>query len=1124
MKNVIGRFVTTSIMVFRRSLASWKLLSSVVLGVLLASVVMSSTVIFFDSLREIALKSALDKLGEHDANILVQTERGPTNTEEYHRVIEKVENVVQNKLSPYLNGLTSAGRSSTFFLTNSGYEEGAGRDTRRAFVAYIPDLSQRITVRDGMELPNPVYATDRDGVVLLEATTSTEAAKKNGLTVGSIVSLVPYWTDEVPFVRVKIVSTFDKADEDDSYWRLVDGIFMSSYKRGTVSGEGFETLPLYMSQDAYMKILGPLLKDMGTTYGWLLDVDLNSLTASNASTAKNEILLTRQALSSELNNFSLITELDSSLEQYDSRILLSKLQMFVVLIMITVIVLYYVFSISTLVVDQRKFEITQLRSRGATSFQILAVFVLEGGTISLVALIFGPLIAAGAIGLLGYTPSFSDLSGGGLLPVRVTAFAYGMSAIAGILSFTVLIIPAVHASKVNVAAQRSALIRNTQQSVFQKYYIDVGLLFLGILLFRQLMEQGSLAVKSALGDVAFNQVMLVLPALILLALAMVLLRLFPVVLNMVGRLFSSRMPVGLILAIWQMSRNPSSYSRLILLIILMTGLGIFAASFGGTLDRSFQDRELYAVGSDIRITSVRFNSVGRSRSMTEAYENYKHIDTVSPVFRYSGLDVTNKFLGESVTVLGVDPATFGEVALYRDDYSDVSLQELLSQLEQMDRPQGIQLPDDARTLGVLVKPDRSRPGVALAARLRDANGRYFSYELGMLDSASWSLKEVEIFQNRRPWRRLSPAAPLTLVSLSVLETNPTGTLTSGSILIDSIKARTGWGNVDNLESFSDINGWHILKNVPEAEMDQIVLSQQGAKSDGSLLFAWGTGNPMVARGIYPGLQLAPIPALASQSFLSNSGHSIGDVLTVSVGGHHTKIILIDKFEYFPTLNTKEESFLITGLEPVLTTTNRETLRGGITPNEIWISTDDSIEKSERIKLMGSLKEDGPFSYGNILDKQEALSLITIDPLVRAGWRSLLLISFGSILILSAIGFVSHSYFSFREREAQFALLRTIGLSKNQLMSLMWVEHLSVVVLGMIIGTLMGERLGTVLIPFMGSDDIGISVLPPLVMQVNWSGLLSTYLSMGVVFAMVTVISVLVARKISLNRLLRLGEK
>ena len=86
---------------------------------------------------------------------------------------------------------------------------------------------------------------------------------------------------------------------------------------------------------------------------------------------------------------------------------------------------------------------------------------------------------------------------------------------------------------------------------------------------------------------------------------------------------------------------------------------------------------------------------------------------------------------------------------------------------------------------------------------------------------------------------------------------------------------------DSLESFSDINGWHILKNVPEAEMDQIVLSQQGAKSDGSLLFAWGTGNPMVARGIYPGLQLAPIPALASQSFLSNSGHSMVKVRFIS---------------------------------------------------------------------------------------------------------------------------------------------------------------------------------------------------------------------------------------------------
>ena len=36
----------------------------------------------------------------------------------------------------------------------------------------------------------------------------------------------------------------------------------------------------------------------------------------------------------------------------------------------------------------------------------------------------------------------------------------------------------------------------------------------------------------------------------------------------------------------------------------MSGLGIFAASFGGTLERSFRERVLYSSGSDLRLLNV----------------------------------------------------------------------------------------------------------------------------------------------------------------------------------------------------------------------------------------------------------------------------------------------------------------------------------------------------------------------------------------------------------------------------------------------------------------------------------------------------------------------------------------
>ena len=60
-------------------------------------------------------------------------------------------------------------------------------------------------------------------------------------------------------------------------------------------------------------------------------------------------------------------------------------------------------------------------------------------------------------------------------------------------------------------------------------------------------------------------------------------------------------------------------------------------------------------------------------------------------------------------------------------------------------------------------------------------------------------------------------------------------------------------------------------------------------------------------------------------------------------------------------------------------------------------------------------------------------------------------------------------------------------------------------------------------PYLGHDDQGVQVLPPFVIQINWDALTLTYTAMAVLFAVIIAGVLWFVRRISLQRILRLGE-
>ncbi len=91
-------------MVAKRSLAQWRLLSTVIVGVVLACTVMAGTVVYFDALRELALDNTLNALTTNEKNILVKADRGPTTREEFKKVEDEVYNQVDNRVDWFLRG------------------------------------------------------------------------------------------------------------------------------------------------------------------------------------------------------------------------------------------------------------------------------------------------------------------------------------------------------------------------------------------------------------------------------------------------------------------------------------------------------------------------------------------------------------------------------------------------------------------------------------------------------------------------------------------------------------------------------------------------------------------------------------------------------------------------------------------------------------------------------------------------------------------------------------------------------------------------------------------------------------------------------------------------------------
>ena len=1169
--------VTASLLLIaRRMLAHGWLLSAVVVGVILAVTVMASSVIYFESLRTLALERALASVPASQLDVLVQADALPVNRDTYRKVTDTMQGSIIERVSPFLSGYEESLKTWTFLMDDPppqvlpgqcpcrtdrgpnqpGDDAEAGTiacDCRRMSFMSIPGMRENTVIVDG-DFPEPSLAPVSEGTTyVVEVMVDKATADKLDLPVGSEMKGKIFWSDEHERVTARVTGIYVRADTANVLWRIYDDVFASR-------GGSLEFARYVVPDETILDGFSAYFPGMGAEVVFLLDIDASLITPSDARLINGTLETTANELKSVIDGFSMKTILPAVINTFETELFFNRLPMFIVLILIVLVVLYYVATLASLLVETQRSEVALLRSRGATSRQVLAVFVIESLFLSGVAVIIGPLIALAGVSVIGVLPVYADLNGGEPLPVRLTVDVFTLAAIGGGLSALALFVPAVRATRLGLLTDRRARARPPRLAFIQRYYLDLGGLGLVLFMFWQLTRQGSFVATSLFGEQTVNNLILAVPALFLVAAGVVVLRVFPVSMELAGRFLSSRhvsrvAPPALILSTWQMARNPSSHVRLSLLLILTAALGVFAASFASTLNRSETEQVLYNSGADLRATLVAVRASGRSFRLADELEEIPGVISATAVYRETG-SATSRLGGDRFDFIAVDPGRFGEIAWTREDLTGGTLSDRLREVETGGQG-GLLLPEETFWLSVRMRPLISQPDALLVARLSDSNNRYYTIILGRLlpeatDEARFRCPLPEPGEPPgwcRVGTRVAPQSvgrtrpllftpPVRLHSIGVVsfghDTAPS------AVDLDDITVLDGLGRpLGVIEDFNDITTWRTLEPTVQSLGDTLTraVDDEGRETPGVARFRWTGARQREMRGIAIGRDEPVIPVLASPSFLETFSLEIGDTFVGDVGSARITTEIRGSIELFPTLHPDERPFLIADFDAFHELLNLALVLGEEQPTEYWMRTEAGVEiraasegyplesagpdpaASRVIRQLETLR----VRSGNLVDRSALLAAVSVDPLVSAGWQALLGIAFLTVLIVSAIGFLVHARVSFNSRRSELALLRTMGLSMLQLLSLVMMEQLMVIGAAVGIGVFMGTRLGDTIIPFLANSGENRVLVPPMVLEFDWAGLGLTFGLLSVVLAAVIITILISVYRMSIHHVMRMGE-
>ena len=807
-----------------------------------------------------------------------------------------------------------------------------------------------------------------------------------------------------------------------------------------------------------------------------------------------------QAIAGPFRQVTASTNLPAFLADLARKVEIGRELILLLVAEMTVLAGYALLLVGAVLAGRRRQDSALLRERGAGSGQVAAVALVEGLLLGAPAAVAATALATMAAGFL----AGPGVTGGAGTSGQPETLAFLVACVAAGFGALALAVPTL-VEGVNLPAFRAALGRRVGRTLVHRLGLDLGLVVLAVLAIWQLRVYGAPTASSALGGSittdsrqVLSPVVLLAPAVGLLAGAVLVIRLVPRFAELAERgLGHAR---GLVIALGgrEVARRPARYSRVALLVMLAAALGMLATCHAETWVRSRADQAAYEVPTDVRVVS------GPAASLPAwlagpAYRAFTGVTSATPIVD-RGIDAGPATGGQ---LLAIDPAA---VAAIPDP--PASLRAVTPEVEALavSRPAapGVALPAGTIRLAVTMDtdlvavtdptaPPATLPPVAdvdVRLWLVDADGRISSLDAGTAPPRAAGTR-LEILLARPVGRRLTaPDDGLRLLAVEIAIAAPSGLGDVGSVELRGVGASSAaapaagpWTAVPVDPAAS---GWRWVRlddarqtpyDPPPAHWGRIEMGTgPGATAPA------GTNVLPTRFRLWAAPDTTPLPVLVNQGFLDATGAAVGDTVDGQVVGDGVRLRIIGTTDLFPPLDPTRPFMVLDRRWFELARVGA----GGATvdADEWWLTTSPGLTGPA---LAAALRAP-PFLARDVLDRPALVAAGAADP-ISLGTSGALRLAALSALAFAVIGFTVHVAVSARERVAELALLRALGVSSRQVLVWLWVEHASILAFSLVAGSGLGLLLAWLILPSATLTPAGGAPVPPatIVVPVDFVG-------------------------------------
>jgi len=1107
--------------VLKRGAADWLILSAVAVTVVLATTLLATGPIYSDAVTLGALQRTLEASPVDEANIQISVRVKPES-------VSLANDVVGTQVA---RAFTAVEYDVYENVTAESYTLPAQMDDGVVDIAifqYFEGVESHASLTAGA-WPKPSGS-------LLEVAISDRLASNLELTIGDVVP-VTNRQDQSEGRVIVIVGIYESPDAADPYW-YNDPLAIEAVTQSTA----FDTHgPFIVDRETLLQDLTAVNNQVR----WRVITDTSSITIEDLPSLIGNLDLLRERLNDvggpqlapntvNYDDFLIDGSLRSILLEADRSLIVTRSGVLMLSVQLSILAGLALVLTAGLLVESRRIETDLLRSRGATSDQIVRLSLLEGALLTLPAALVAPWLAVGVLSLLN---RFGPLASIGLkLKPSPTVSSFILAIFAALGCMVALAAPAYLSSQ---SFSESYVKRGRQESRsnLQRMGVDLALFAAAGIGFWQLSVHGETITTAIRGRFGIDPLLIAAPAVGVVAGAVLALRLIPLLARSSDRVAGATRSTVPALSAWQISRRPTRYARSALLLIMTIAIGVFAATYTVTWIQSQDDQAAFDVGADVRVLpNRRLNRSIADIHLRSALQDIGTVAAAMPLVRVSGGGTDSGPIRRYVIL---DAAQAAEVVDLRADLGPGFAEAMESLVARRPALASIPLPGEPQRISAVFDVEvEPLPGAAVIPEdasvcfcpsvriiVQDADGLLHRIDLGTLavDSGPQRI-EADLPHRLADGQMLAPAYPLSLVDVEIRSPTPLdrgrdAALTFSGVFTSSQIGGGPWALVTNFDETS----WDLSATTVSNAFRQPSITE-GTAETGDLAFELSTGRTF---GRFPVPAFfsvrpsgtptpEPFPVVTTARLMEAAGFEIGAEIRL-----RELRILYDTAEIastvkdFPTVDPTGGEAVIIDL-PTFQVVGYESGKPIPVADEYWISS-----RSGETGDLSRLLRGPPYDSLRVIDGAEAAELRKTDP-IALGTMGSLSMGFVAAAVFAAVGLAVSATVSARERISEFALLRALGLSNPQLGAWLAMEQAALVALSLGLGTAIGLLLSWLALPLISVTQAGATPIPALTVEYPWSTIL--LLELVVVGSLTVILAVLIGllRRLGLGSLLRLG--